>query len=398
VPVCAGFAVWLTYLLGSRIAEPRAGVIAAVLVGFTPIFLFQSFEPMSDVPATTFWLLAWVLALSAGDAAAFGAGLSVSAALLIRPNLVPLAIVVVTAVGILAPSRRRVFLFVAGLLPGCAAVAALNTYWYGGPLRSGYGPLDTLYAWNHFVPNLRRHWAWMIELDASIILLAIAAPWVVRAREPATAMLVFFTALIGCYAFYIVYDDWPFFRFLLPGLPLMIALAAAVIVRVLSALPLQARGAAVFVLCTLLPIAGVLNADRHTVFDIQHAEHRYAAVGESIGATLPDNAVILTVIESGSVRMYGKRPTLRWDMLEPRRLDDTITGLRAAGYAPYLLLESWEDDLFRGRFAATNAVRVMGQRPAIEYYGPISVRVLCLGGSDRCCGDRHTLPRIVPAS
>src|SRR6185436_13399024 len=51
VPLCAGVAVWLTYRLATRIADPRAGVIAAVLVAFTPIFLFQSFEPMSDVPA-----------------------------------------------------------------------------------------------------------------------------------------------------------------------------------------------------------------------------------------------------------------------------------------------------------------------------------------------------------
>ena len=49
--------------------------LAAILVAFTPIFMFQSLEPMSDVPATAWWLLAWVLVLSPGGAAAFGAGL-----------------------------------------------------------------------------------------------------------------------------------------------------------------------------------------------------------------------------------------------------------------------------------------------------------------------------------
>lgn len=395
VPLLGGLAVWLTYLLGVRIADARAGVVAAFLVAFTPIFMFQSLEPMSDVPATAWWLLAWVLVLSPGGAAAFGAGLSVSAALLTRPNLVPLAALLIPVAAATAPRRRRAMLLAAGLIPGCVAVAVLNTHLYGDPLRFGYGPLDAFYAWNHFLPNLRRHWTWMLELDASVILFATAAPWVVRDKSTAAVMLAFFAALIGCYAFYLVYDDWPFFRFLLPGLPLMIALAAAVIVRIVSRLPPSWRGAAVFLLCTLLPIEGVLTADRHTVFDIQRAEHRYVAVGEAIGATLPANAVVLSVIQSGSVRMYGQRPTVRWDQLEPGRLDATLDGLRAAGYAPYLLLESWEDALFRARFTGTRAVNDTNQSGVIEYYGPVSVRVLPLGDGAHC-GDRRVLPRAVP--
>jgi len=156
------------------------------------------------------------------------------------------------------------------------------------------------------------------------------------------------------------------------------------------------RGAAVFLLCTLVPIEGVLTADRHTAFDIQRAEHRYVAVGQAIGARLPANAVVLSVIQSGSVRMYGQRPTVRWDKLEPERLDATLDGLRAAGYAPYLLLESWEDALFRARFPGTRALRDASRSPVIEYYGPISVRVLRLD-DEAHCGDRRVLPRAVPA-
>src|SRR4029079_17236717 len=87
IPLFAGATVWLTYLLGVRIADARAGVIAAILVTFSPIFVFQSLEPMSDVPVTAWWLLAWYLALAARTGAAFGAGACVSAAVLTRPNL-----------------------------------------------------------------------------------------------------------------------------------------------------------------------------------------------------------------------------------------------------------------------------------------------------------------------
>src|SRR5207249_11628409 len=52
VPLLAGLTVWLTYMLARRTAEPRTALIAAVLIAFSPIFLLQSLEPMSDVPAT----------------------------------------------------------------------------------------------------------------------------------------------------------------------------------------------------------------------------------------------------------------------------------------------------------------------------------------------------------
>src|SRR5438094_451913 len=74
VPIFGGLAVWLTYLLGERTFGPRTGFLAAILLTCSPIFLFQSLEPMSDVPATAWWLAAWVFAISDGAAAALLAG------------------------------------------------------------------------------------------------------------------------------------------------------------------------------------------------------------------------------------------------------------------------------------------------------------------------------------
>lgn len=209
-------------------------------------------------------------------------------------------------------------------------------------------------------------------------------------------MLAFFFALLGCYLFYLVYDTWPFLRFLLPGIPFLLVLASTVIVWILARLPLAFRGAFMFLICTLLPVAYLLTADRLHVFDIQRSEHRYVSVGEYVGAALPRNAVVLTVIQSGSVRMYGRRPTLRWDMLPPDRLDQTLDGLRAAGYAPYLLLEDWEDDLFRARFGTASVVGNVDWQSAIEYYRPISVRVLRPGDRNAYFSGRRVLPRAVP--
>src|SRR6185503_6608866 len=90
-------AVWLTYRLGARVDRPATGMIAAILVATSPIFMFHSFEPMSDVPVTAWWLLSWLAALSARDAGAILSGAAASLAIATRPNLVPLALVLAAA-------------------------------------------------------------------------------------------------------------------------------------------------------------------------------------------------------------------------------------------------------------------------------------------------------------
>lgn len=396
VPLFGALAVWLTFLLGARIADARAGFLAAILLACSPIFLFQSLEPMNDVPATAWWLLAWVLVLAEGGGAAVAGGLAVSAAVLTRPNLVPLAFVLAAATMLKAPRWQRGAQFAAGLVPGCLAVAALNAYWYGSPLASGYGTLDLLYAWSRAQPNLRHYWSWLIELESAIVVMAFAGPLAARAKPAAAAMLAFCVALLACYLPYFTYDSWPFLRFLLPGIPLLLVLASAAIVWLIERLPIAARGAILLLFCTQLPIWYLRTADGLHVFDIQQSEHRYQAVGEYLGAALPANAVVLTVIQSGSVRTYGQRPTLRWDLIEPDRFDQALDTLRGAGYEPYLLLEDWEDDIFRARFATTSVAGNGDWQPAFEYYGPISVRVLRAGDRAAYFSGRRALPRAVP--
>ncbi len=187
-------------------------------------------------------------------------------------------------------------------------------------------------------------------------------------------MLAFALALLGCYVFWIPFDSWPFLRFMLPAIPLLLVLSSAVLVSALQRFPLASRSAVAFVVCMLLGVWWVVKADHLGVFGIGISEQRYAAVGEQIGTSLPPNAAVITVIESGSVRMYGHRPTVRWDDLPREGLDGAVDRLRAAGYAPYLLLEDWEEPEFHEKFAS-NAAANTDRPPAIAYRGPISVRV-----------------------
>jgi len=366
VPILGGVAVWLTFVLGTRVDRPLTGMIAAVLMAFSPLFLFHTFLPMSDVPVTAWWLLAWVLALSPSTWAQAGAGLAVSAAVLTRPNLVPLAIVLAAVVAANRPRLPRLALFAAGSIPGCVSVGAINAHLYGSPLAAGYGPLDPMYAWDHWPANLRRYAGWLIELNSPILLLAFVAPLVTRARFALT-MLAFFLLLLACYLFFLVFDQWPFLRFLLPAFPLLFVLASAVVVRGLERVPFALGTAAVLLLCVLLPSWYVRKADSLTVFDIERAEHRYPAVGGEIDRTLPANSIVLSMTESGSVRLYGKRMTARWDLIAPERFDDTVDILGRAGYEPYLLLEDWEMPLYRKRLAGASQYSELDWPPALEY-------------------------------
>jgi hypothetical protein len=129
VPVCAPILVWLTFVLGRQLDDGVTGACAAVLLACSPIFLYQSVQPMSDVPAAALWLGA----LTAASRAPATAGVLASLAILTRVNLAPLALLLF----IVLPDRRSWLRLALAALPGLAVMIALNIARYGGALASG---------------------------------------------------------------------------------------------------------------------------------------------------------------------------------------------------------------------------------------------------------------------
>jgi hypothetical protein len=373
-PLLGGLAVWLTYVLGRRTFDAIAALIAAVFLTFSPIFVFETFQPMTDVPATAWWMLAWAFATLPAPWTAAAAGLAVSAAVLTRPNLVPLAIVLALVVARSGPRALRVILFATGAVPGCAAVAAFNAALFGSPLSSGYGSAAALYAWNHWADNLRRYGGWLIQFESPIVLLAFAAP-LVAASPWIYPMLVFCAIVLASYLFYIVFAYWPFLRFLLPALPLLWILASGVLVWIVHRLPVTIRSTAVFLLCVLMPLWFVAQANRVAIFGIYIGEQRYRTVGEYVGRALPPNAVVIGSIESGSLQFYGSRPSLRWEHIPYDDLDRALALLGRHSYEPYVVAEDSEEDDFRSHFAAKSALGRLDWPPLVEYRGTASVRI-----------------------
>ena len=382
VPLLGGLTVWMTYLIGLRVADARTGLIAALLVAFSPLFVFHTFVPMSDIPATAWWTSAWAMSLAPGAWSALGAGVCVAAAVLTRPNLAPLAVVLLPVIALSAPPRNRVLLFVVAAAVGCLTVGDFNAALYGSPFVSGYGPLDQFFSRDHLRPNLIHYTQWMLDLHSPVLLLALFAA-LAKPTRVVFWMSIFCVAVVLSYAFYLVFDSWPFARFLLPALPLLFVLVSITLLRVITTMPTAWRGVALLTICAVLVPWDVTVGARRGVYAIKRAEERYRTIGLRLGSALPPRSVVLTVVHSGSLRWHGHVLTVRWDLIPDDRLDATVALLLSKGYTPYVLLEDWEAPLFRQHFAQANALGRLEWPPALEYQGAGRVRVYCVADRRR---------------
>ncbi len=370
VPLLGGLAVFCAFLLGSTLHSRRAGLVAAVLLATSPIFLFQLVQPMSDVPALAWWTLALLLAFSPHRATAVAAGAAAGMALMARPNLLPL--VAPLAVFVCRwPVRqpRRLVPLVAGLVPAVGALTLFQWRIYGSPLASGHGTFSDFFAISNVWPNLGVYSGHLIRGETAAMILAVVAMAVALAfrrgvDDAANRSLVavaigaalFGAVVLLCYLPYVVFRDWFYLRFLLPAYPLAFVLAGALAAHAASALPRPAQGLSLLIALTTVASVNIVVAGREQAFNLREYEGRYRSAGRYTDAVVPREAVIFAVQESGSARYYG-RPIVRWDLL-PVDLDTAVATLTAMQRHPVFLVEDWEAADLRKRFASSRIARL----------------------------------------
>ena len=376
VPLLGAVAVVVTFVLGRRLGGARCGLFGAMLVSSSPIFLNQLREPMSDVPVTAWWLLATVLVVASTSLAALTAGVAASAAIMTRPNLAPLAAVIGVFVLCCAGSSLRARLrnaacFAVGALPGCVGLALINQRLYGSAFESGYGSTEELFKLEYLGTNLTTYPRWLIETETPLILLALAAPWLMRSSL--SWMFLALIAVVGAsYAFYLPFDNWTYLRFLLPAIALMLVLSGAVILRLAERVPSRGARWSIAAVCLALMAWRWDNAGMQPP---RPNDRRFAVVGEFVRDELPANAIVLSMQHSGSIRYYSGRVTLRWDLLDAEWLERSLVFLREQGYYPFLLLEEWEQPLFKERFAGHTPLAALDWQPAATYSGEVQTDV-----------------------
>ena len=371
IPLFGALLVVATYAIGSRYGA-RIGMAAALLTAASPPFLYQVVQPMSDVPAAALWLLAVAGATGTKPRHFVGGGLAAGLAILMRPNLAPLAVPIGVFL-LLRPERSwrqrlgAAARFGAGAVPGCLAVAAIQAMFYGSPLSSGYGSLALLFRVDHVAPNVQRYLSWLWQTHTPAIALAALAPFVLPGAFTALLAGLILTN-VALYLPYTVFEDWSFVRFLLPTIPLLLILVAAAVDAILRRLRLTNTVPVLAAMAIVLAGLFAREARDRQTFRLQQLEKRFERVGRYVGERLPANALVITSWQSGSVRFYGRRPTLAWDGLPADRLSEALSFARDRALEPFLLFERREEAGFRQRFGGGD-VAALDWPPAADVAG-----------------------------
>ena len=365
IATMAGLLVAATYALGRRLASPQVGAGAAWLVATCPVVLFMMATPMSDVPAGALSAAALLGCLRRSKAGAVLSGLSMAALILVRPNLAPLA----AAIGcwLLFLDREtgtwrgravRCGLFVLGAAPGAAILALVNVSLYGSAATSGYATLEGLFSVSHVLPNLRNYSMWLMESQTPVAVLgllslALPARWL-RKQHPLGDVGLLMLLAGGVTALYLPYQEfgaWWFLRFFLPAWP-AVALGTAWLLTDNTG---RRFGPAGLTLLLLLGGWGLRFAYTHDAFEVGWGDLRYVSAAHVVREVTTPESVILSMQHSGTVSYYGGRRALRYDWIEPHRLDSVIGWLKQRGHDVYILLEEPEIETFRSRFAGAQS-------------------------------------------
>jgi Dolichyl-phosphate-mannose-protein mannosyltransferase len=369
-PIAAGVLVWVSFSIARFLSGPWAGLAAAVLVASHPIVVFQAVQPMNDAATAALWVAATAAMVRRRPALT---GALIGLGVLVRPNLALGAVAATVMSGMLASQEDRasgvdehqggsarwrgvVRASVETALaatPGVVVALVLNHSLYGSPLQSGYGELGTLFSGANVAENLRRYGATWLATSTPVVLLALGAPWVLgRTARHALGAIALMTASLGSvYLPYRTFHEWWYLRFLLPAVVLSIVLAAATLVRLAARVPTRLG----VVAAALLVVAAALGMQRSAfavdAFALQRLEARFSLTASTVAAHLPPEGVAITVWPSGAIRFTSGHEVVMWDALDPVWLDRAIAWLQALNRPVAIVIETWEEDAFRTRFA-----------------------------------------------
>jgi hypothetical protein len=360
VPLCGGALVVATYVMARRLGEDGAALGAAWIVATSPTVLFMTIAPMSDVPAAAAWAVAIASVLGETTGSAAAGGVAAASAILIRPNLVPLAGVLVIWLGL---ERRRAdaTVFAAIAVAGAIAVAMVNSRLYGSPFRTGYDLTDG-FALRYVPTNVARYAGWLISAEPALALgvVFLGARSRARALTLSCAVVVF-----TIYLLYVPWDAWWYLRFLLPIWPLAAVAAARTIARVRQ--PGHRGRLVAAAMWVAIGVYGGWQAYRRDSFDAARGEAKYVEVARAVDAIVDPDAVIISAQHSGSIRYYAGRLTLRWDVGDVAWLDRTVDWLAANGHHPYFVLEPQEIEQLRARYGRRNATARLDWTPMVVF-------------------------------
>jgi len=360
-PLAAVISVVLMFKLAKELGLSSVYATAAsIILGLNPTFLFQAFQPMSDVVATCWSLTALLAALRARkrEVWAVVVGAAVGIDVLVRPVDGLVLIPVLFAL----PLNRRVLMFLAlGALPSVVGLFAYNLASYGNPLSTGYG-LSGLYGLirvSHFAARFEHYAYWLSATMSPVLLIG----WLSLAFDRKAALrdrlilLSWFGAFLLFYSCYYYYVAWWYTRFLLPAIPALI-LASLIVARDLNeyarrhkrARLLLVHGAACVALVVVLTFE-VGSVIRFDLFSFGRSTLMHRESCRWADTILPPKSLIVSMEMSGALKFYTQRGIVRYDGLELAHANLIKSRASERGYHLYALLLAEEVEEARKRFA-----------------------------------------------
>jgi hypothetical protein len=338
---------------------------------------------MSDVPVAGALTLACWCILGSSIRSAIGAAALLAIAILIRPNMV----VVVPALALLLSmriwrerdGRRRhlVRTLVALGGAGLGVVGTMTIYWvvYGSPFESGYGPTSIYFGIDHILPNIRNYTTWFVETQTAIPflgLIALFAPvaWLWRDITQRWVIPIFgwlVATVLAEFMYYLVFDNSSYLRFLLPCYPfVMLGLSSVALstARMVGRVGPVLAGVALVILAIVTFRTAVTD---WYAFEQGNIEAKFIDVAEHVRNATPENSVVLAQTHSGSLRYFGGRMTLRWDLLQSDWLDRAVAWMAERGVRTYALLDDFEMKEMREHFAGETLVSTLDDPPVFRF-------------------------------
>ena len=155
------------------------------------------------------------------------------------------------------------------------------------------------------------------------------------------------------YVLYFEFNHWETLRFLLPAIVLLTIAAAGGLSALAQRLGSQWVAAIVIAVCAIVPaVQSERFLRREGVPQLMEAEARYPLVASHVKARTAPNAIVLAAQHSGSIRHYGERVTLRWDLMRSEDLEPLMHAVAEHGHPLYVVLEGEEQRRFMTGFAA----------------------------------------------
>lgn len=355
-----------TFWLAADAAGLLGGVAAALLTTLLPITFYHAVHPMSDVAAAALWMTAWHNSRRLTASAAAASGLASALAILVRPNLAPLALVPFTLLG-LAGARRRtpaLPLLYGGLaFSGAVLQFIIQAVLYGSPFNSSYVGAQQFFSLDQIPANVVNYSAMTydhiggiaIVLSALSVIAAIALSRG-RDRELVLGGIGIAVLNVSLYIAYLPFTHWPFLRFFLPAIASLAVVSVVGWTCVFNCCGASwTRAIAIGLACCQLSFGALHRPDLWKyAWNDWRDQQRILLMGRYLRHALPSNVIILGFIHTGALADYTGFNTVRLDLIAPERLEPLVDSLKAHGYAPALVLDGQlETTQFTQRFGST---------------------------------------------